>query len=197
MQNPITSTWPSTWATESDSPFGVIDLQPGTRFGSLTVIKRAPNVGSNRAFIMQCDCGVVKPIQGRYLRLGRVKSCGCLSIVRTIDGNKKSKHPLYQIWKNMILRTTKRYHKGYEGCGSLGVRVCDRWHTFDNWLEDVGARPAGTMFCRLNRLKNYEPGNVGWLTPVQRRAAYHPKKQDDRTNTAAIQVQDRTARQAA
>jgi hypothetical protein len=196
MQNPITSTWPSTWATAEDSPFGTIDLQPGVRFGRLTVIKRAPNVGSNRAFVMQCDCGVVKTVQGRYLRLGKAKSCGCLN-VKTVDGAKKSDHPLYLIWKNMVLRTTKRYHKGYEACGALGIRVCERWHTFENWLEDIGPRPKNTMLCRLNRLKDYEPGNTAWLTAVQRRAAYHPKKHDDRTNPAAIQVQDRTARQAA
>jgi len=185
MKNPITSTWPNSWHSANTSAFGTIDLPPGTRYGALVVVKRSDNVGSNRAFVVQCDCGVVKPVQGRYLRLGRVTSCGCLNKIR-VDGKKKSDHPLYMIWKNMILKTTKSYHKGYPDAGALGVRVCERWlQSFEHWLEDVGPRPEGTMFCRLNKLRNYEPGNVGWLTAIQRRAAYHPKTHHAADATAA------------
>ena len=171
------STWPNSWPASSQN-VQAINIAPGTRFGKLTVIKETNKIGSNRAFLAECDCGTIKPVQGRYLRLGKINSCGCMKHKRTTDGHKRSEHPLYQIWRNMHERTTNRKHKGYATCGGQGVRVCDEWHVFDRFIEDIGPRPKGTMLCRLDFKKDYTPENTRWLTPVQRRAQYIPKIQD-------------------
>lgn len=51
----------------------------GKKFGKLTVIKRAENIGLQPAWYCKCDCGVyTHPIMGYLLRKGITQSCGCL-----------------------------------------------------------------------------------------------------------------------
>jgi len=157
-----------------------IDIPIGSQFGKLTVIRQANNIGKNRAFLCECECGTLKTVQGRYLRLGTVKSCGC-----SRKGDPKSAHPLYFIWKGMHKRTTNRKHTGYQTCGALGIRVCERWNDFDNWLEDMGPRPKDTILSRLDQKKDYTPENTRWLTAVQKRAVLHPKSTHAAPATAA------------
>ena len=52
----------------------------GQKFGKLTVIKKAPNKNNRTAWYCKCDCGNPELIivQGKLLKNGSVKSCGCL-----------------------------------------------------------------------------------------------------------------------
>lgn len=49
----------------------------GQRFGKLTVLERAPNIGCSTAWKCLCDCGNVTVKKGIYLKQGDTKSCGC------------------------------------------------------------------------------------------------------------------------
>lgn len=68
------SYWRGKW------PPNLIDLT-GKRFGKLTVLERsAYGLGTRTAYwACQCDCGRYKVVKSAYLRLGHVKSCGCLA----------------------------------------------------------------------------------------------------------------------
>lgn len=49
----------------------------GNRYGRLTVIEKA--IIDNKVFWKcKCECGNIKYVRGSQLRLGRVKSCGCV-----------------------------------------------------------------------------------------------------------------------
>ena len=48
----------------------------GKRFGSWTVIERAPNVNGSRYWLCKCDCGTIRAIPERHLLNGTSKSCG-------------------------------------------------------------------------------------------------------------------------
>jgi len=48
--------------------------------------------------------------------------------------------------------------------GGRGIRVCDRWLRFENFLADMGEAPRGLEIDRANNSGNYEPTNCRWVT---------------------------------
>lgn len=55
----------------------------------------------------------------------------------------------------------------YARYGAKGVTVCERWFEFENFLADMGERPAGHVLSRTDDTGDYEPGNVTWKTLEQ------------------------------
>ena len=68
----------------------------------------------------------------------------------------------------MLARCYNPKHPSYVYYGAVGVVVCARWHVFENFLADMGERPAGTSIDRFpNYAGNYEPGNCRWATATE------------------------------
>ena len=57
-----------------------IDLT-GERFGKLTAISPAENIGSKTTWLCRCDCGNELVLKTRYLRAGKIKSCADCRVV--------------------------------------------------------------------------------------------------------------------
>jgi hypothetical protein len=73
--------------------------------------------------------------------------------------------PTYRSWFHMWQRCRNKNSKDYPRWGGRGVRVCERWEDFRNFLADMGERPAGKTLDRYpNQQGNYEPGNCRWAT---------------------------------
>lgn len=53
-----------------------IDLT-GQRFGKLTVLEPAENIGGRTTWRCRCDCGKETVVPTGRLRSGETKSCGC------------------------------------------------------------------------------------------------------------------------
>jgi hypothetical protein len=67
----------------------------------------------------------------------------------------------------MLQRCTNQAAKKYARYGAVGITVCDEWNSFENFLSDMGERPAGTTLDRTNGALGYSKENCVWATPRQ------------------------------
>ena len=141
------------------------------RFGRLTVIEEAGRRGGEVTWRCQCDCGREKIISGKSIRLGRTKSCGCLqkdTISQIATKHGQSKTALHSIWKSMLDRCNNQNNPAYPNYGGRGIKVCERWHSFENFYEDIGKyKQKGLTLDRKDTNGHYEPINCRWATPRQ------------------------------
>ena len=134
-----------------------------------------------------CDCGNTKPIRWDHLKYGETLSCGCLHTEmlqrrNTIHGQSSTR--TYKIWTGMRTRCNNPKCKAYPNYGGRGIKVCERWDSFENFLEDVGEIPKGMEIDRINNDGNYELGNV--------RVATRKINVANRRNTLTVEIDGQT-----
>ena len=79
----------------------------------------------------------------------------------------KSRTRTYSSWTNMRDRCLNPRNPRYDDYGGRGIRICKRWLTFENFLADMGTRPANTTIGRINNDKGYYPANCRWETKAE------------------------------
>lgn len=137
----------------------------GRRFGALTIIGYVDKVENGVRFRVECDCGTTKTV---YLKnLSKTKSCGCARFQHGHCPADSRPSPTYESWRGMFDRCTNLNATGYQHYGGRGIKICDRWRSFINFLADMGERPEGLSIDRINNEGDYEPKNCKWSTPKE------------------------------
>ena len=71
------------------------------------------------------------------------------------------------IWQGMQTRCLNPDNFDYPNYGGRGIKVCDRWMIFENFLEDMGLPPPGLSIHRIDNDGNYEKSNCKWATRLE------------------------------
>lgn len=141
-----------------------MQLKPGMKFGKLTTVARSGSTRFKKAiWFCRCDCGKTTNSIAGNLVSGRSKSCGCVSVLKTIKRNKESaKHgmggtPEYNVWCGMLSRCNDPKDISFHNYGGRGVKVCHFISSHPKHLfEIVGNRPPfkKPRHYSIDRIKN-------------------------------------------
>jgi hypothetical protein len=167
----------------------------GRKFGELDVLAFVGCIGKKARYRVKCSCGreQINPYQDLLEgKTTRCKACHAqdkanrlrqLSFERRKNGFLPAERPVefgphslikvggplrreFNSWESMIRRCYSRTHKSYGYYGGRGIGVCDRWvYSFPAFVEDMGARPAGTTLDRRDNSGNYTKSNCRWIGP--------------------------------
>lgn len=109
----------------------------GMKFGRLIIVSRADNEGTRAAWNCVCDCGNKVTLNGKQIRSGHTKSCGCYrkEVTAPAQGKANTKHGLAR---------TKGYARHHSRLREIAeIRQRPKWADMKAIMEIYVNRPEG------------------------------------------------------
>ncbi len=139
----------------------------GQRFGRLTVLEEAKQIGTRTRWLCLCDCGNKTEVGTAELRQGNTRSCGCYQQecrLQNITKHNMSGTRLYKIWSCMKYRCLGKKHAERHLYQDRGITLCDEWLTFEGFYEWAKDKYFdGSSIDRIDTNGNYEPSNCRFV----------------------------------
>ncbi len=126
----------------------------GKVIGKLKVIRSYDQAPSGLyQWECQCECGRMRVVLGTKLRNNLVTACHTCMRRNQIKYTSMGHTSTYTVWSQMMYRHRK----------DTQHPVCDRWLTYHNFLEDIGAKPDAYCYLkRIDRSKGFFKENCCW-----------------------------------
>lgn len=146
-----------------------LEFKEGQILGKWTVLKKSAETKNGYVrWTCRCECGTERDVIGKYLKSGKSSSCGCIRKPykkAKRQGVFKTKTVEYHVWTRMRDRCFNPNTPKFKHYGGRGITICERWNSFENFLEDMGERPTNRHSIERKDVNgNYEPSNCIWTT---------------------------------
>lgn len=117
-------------------------------------------------WLFKCECGLEKIINKATVVSGKIKTCGCFKKCSV----KNKFYRTYVSWFSMRGRCLNDKRKDFKYYGGKGIKICNRWDKFENFLEDMGERPNGKSLDRIDNNKGYNKENCKWADEKEQKS---------------------------
>jgi len=89
-------------------------------------------------------------------------------------------------WHSMLDRCLNPKHPRYSTYGGRGITVCERWLSFEAFLEDMGLPCRGLFLDRIENNKGYYKENCRWATPSE--SAFNRRNKNALGETGIVKI---------
>lgn len=157
----------ATQCTDCSRPKSKYEIIISSVYGKWAILKESErrDKWGAKYYECKCECGYIGQVRPDHLLKGQSRECYACNKRGAKHGYART--ATYRIWQGIFQRCYNPKSASYYLYGGRGIKVCDRWHQFENFLHDMGIRPEQTYLDRIDPDRDYDPNNCCWATPQE------------------------------